>query len=73
MIFIVCVSSYRVELIDNGPIVKGANITFKASVYYGDKLAEGTFVYSWKDMALPTHTREVSHFTVISSKYLILL
>ncbi|XP_044269601.1 uncharacterized protein LOC123014514 [Tribolium madens] len=56
--FAISVSSYRVDLIDNGPIVKGANITFQATVYYNDNLASGNFVYSWKDRAVPTHTRE---------------
>ncbi|RZC41269.1 uncharacterized protein BDFB_003913, partial [Asbolus verrucosus] len=53
------VSSYHVNLIDNGPIVKGANITFRATLYDNNQLAKGSYEFKWEDTAVPTHTRKI--------------
>jgi hypothetical protein len=56
----VSVSSYHVDLVDDGPIVKGANITFIALVYDSDnRPASGSFRYTWQDTAVPTHSKTV--------------
>ncbi|XP_063920014.1 uncharacterized protein LOC135135010 isoform X2 [Zophobas morio] len=59
LVYITSVAAYHVDLIDNGPIVKGANITFKATLYDDDNnLASGSFKYGWVDTAVPVHSRE---------------
>ena len=63
--FTASVAAYHVDLIDNGPIVKGANITFKATLYDDDNnLASGSFKYGWVDTAVPVHSREVCHVII---------
>jgi hypothetical protein len=53
--------SYFVTLSDNGPVVLGANITFKAELFtsYG-AAPSGTFRFRWTDNAIPRHFSEVS-------------
>lgn len=53
--------SYFVTLSDNGPVVLGANITFKAELFtsYGTS-PSGTFRFRWRDNAIPPHFSEVS-------------
>jgi len=53
--------SYFVTLSDNGPVVLGANITFKAELFtsYGAP-PSGTFRFRWRDNAIPYHYSEVS-------------
>jgi hypothetical protein len=53
--------SFFVTLSDNGPVVLGANITFKAELFtsYGTP-PSGTFRFRWRDNALPPHFSEVS-------------
>jgi hypothetical protein len=57
--------SYFVTLSDNGPVVLGANITFKAELFtsYGTP-PSGTFRFSWKDDAIPRHVGEVSCYSL---------
>jgi hypothetical protein len=63
---IVSVSSYHVDLVDDGPIVKGANITFIALVYDSDnRPASGSFRYTWQDTAVPTHSKTVESKSAI--------
>ena len=52
---------YFVTLSDNGPVVLGANITFKAELFsdYGTS-PSGNFRFRWKDNGIPQHTSEVS-------------
>lgn len=47
---------YSVTLSHNGPVVLGANITFKAELFdvLGDS-PSGTFLFLWRDNALPQH------------------
>ncbi|PNF42397.1 hypothetical protein B7P43_G02554 [Cryptotermes secundus] len=51
--------SYFVTLSDNGPVVLGANITFKAELFtsYGTS-PSGTFRFRWRDNAIPAHFSE---------------
>lgn len=51
--------SYFVTLSDNGPVVLGANITFKAELFtsYG-AAPSGTFRFRWTDNAIPRHFSE---------------
>ncbi|XP_069695665.1 uncharacterized protein [Periplaneta americana] len=51
--------SYFVTLSHNGPVVLGANITFKAELFssYGTS-PTGTFRFRWRDNALPPHYSE---------------
>ncbi|XP_063240514.1 uncharacterized protein LOC134541196 isoform X2 [Bacillus rossius redtenbacheri] len=61
LMFIVSVDSYYyVTISQNGPVVRGANITFRADLFnsFGQP-AKGTFWYVWKDNAIPQHTGEV--------------
>jgi hypothetical protein len=53
--------SYFVTLSDNGPVVLGANVTFKAELFtsYGTP-PSGTFRFRWRDNAIPPHFSEVS-------------
>ncbi|XP_065216862.1 uncharacterized protein LOC135843026 [Planococcus citri] len=45
-------SDYYVNIIDDGPVVVGANITFSARLYLkGGKEPEGTYKFKWKDNA----------------------
>ncbi|KAJ4446185.1 hypothetical protein ANN_12878, partial [Periplaneta americana] len=52
--------SYFVTLSHNGPVVLGANITFKAELFssYGTS-PTGTFRFRWRDNALPPHYSEL--------------
>lgn len=53
--------TYSVKIKQDGPIVRGATITFKAVVYYGDEIdTNDNLRYQWKDNAIPQHTRSVS-------------
>jgi hypothetical protein len=58
--------SYFVTLSDNGPVVLGANVTFKAELFtpYGTP-PSGTFRFRWRDNAIPAHFSEVSCRSVI--------
>ncbi|GFG31677.1 hypothetical protein Cfor_04834 [Coptotermes formosanus] len=51
--------SYFVTLSDNGPVVLGANVTFKAELFtpYGTP-PSGTFRFRWRDNAIPAHFSE---------------
>nr|CAD7198476.1 unnamed protein product [Timema douglasi] len=53
------VESYFVTLSHNGPVVRGANITFKAELFnaYGEP-PSGTFRFRWQDNAIPRHISE---------------
>nr|CAD7426704.1 unnamed protein product [Timema monikensis] len=65
------VESYFVTLSHNGPVVRGANITFKAELFnaYGEP-PSGTFRFRWQDNAIPRHISEsegpetAAHWTV---------
>lgn len=50
-----------VKLTHDGPTVQGGIITFQADLYYSDGTRpSGTFVYIWRDDAVPSHRYEVS-------------
>lgn len=49
------------HLTHNGPIVKGAKITFNATVYYGYHIVENENLrYEWMDNGFPPHSESVS-------------
>ncbi|XP_022184542.1 uncharacterized protein LOC120348881 [Nilaparvata lugens] len=61
-LFILCfqaVVSYDLRISNNGPVVLGATISFKAELLdnYG-QLVPGTYCYKWMDNAMPKHTAE---------------
>ncbi|XP_014295395.1 location of vulva defective 1 isoform X1 [Microplitis demolitor] len=48
-----------VKLTHDGPTVQGGIITFQADLYYSDGTRpSGTFVYIWRDDAVPSHRYE---------------
>lgn len=54
-----------VTLSDTGPVVMGANITFKAELFnYNEDSLHGQFRFKWKDNAIPPHTFEVCYCIV---------
>ncbi|XP_049854594.1 uncharacterized protein LOC126335396 isoform X2 [Schistocerca gregaria] len=64
--FITLGNCYFVTLSHNGPVVLGANITFKAELFdvLGDA-PSGTFLFLWRDNALPQHqSSSTGHDTV---------
>lgn len=49
------------HLSHNGPIVKGATITFNTTVYYkNDIVVNESLQYRWSDNGIPPHTNVVS-------------
>ncbi|KAJ8978646.1 hypothetical protein NQ317_002283 [Molorchus minor] len=52
------VDSIYVQLINDGPIVKGGTIHFYATVFEGNQPSTGAFKYEWEDNAINMHTRQ---------------
>lgn len=56
----ILVSGYILKLSNNGPIVRGGTISFKAVLYNNDgTLASGSFKFVWNDNAIPSHSISV--------------
>lgn len=51
--------SLHLDLLNDGPIVKGGTITFTAVIYDNEDVAKGNFKYNWRDDAIPSHKKEV--------------
>ncbi|KAF4532408.1 hypothetical protein B566_EDAN003860 [Ephemera danica] len=53
-------TGYRVVLSQNGPVVLGAPITFRAELMndYDVRPSSGTYKFHWKDNAIPKHSSE---------------
>lgn len=49
---------YNITLSNDGPVVLGGTITFKADLYEYDERPSGTFKYRWTDNALTPHIYE---------------
>lgn len=60
----VSASSINVNLTDNGPAVRGANVTFTATIVSGYTEENLKFVFT--DNAVPQHKQEVSILELIS-------
>lgn len=57
------VSAIQVTLSDNGPAVRGANVTFTATIVSG--YTGENFKYLFTDNGVPQHKQEVSKFRLI--------
>lgn len=71
MFTVVC--TYNVHVSQDGPIVKGATITFNATVYYGNEVVTNEHLkYMWEDNGIPQHKKTVS-IPSTKSKYVVIL
>lgn len=61
-LFVICfqaVLSYNLRISNNGPVVLGAVISFKAELLDDyEQPAAGTYCYKWRDNAIPYHSAE---------------
>lgn len=56
-------SSYYVLLSNDGPVVLGANITFRAEVFTSGHIhPEGLFRFTWTDNGFPKHNYMVCSY-----------
>lgn len=54
------------HLSHDGPIVRGATITFNATVYYGnDIVTNDNLKYQWEDNGIPQHNKNVCIITYL--------
>lgn len=51
---------YRVEIKNNGPVVRGAEIQFHATLFDDNELAKGEYIFYWEDNAFPSHNKKVN-------------
>ncbi|XP_076669896.1 uncharacterized protein LOC143369616 isoform X2 [Andrena cerasifolii] len=62
--FRVSSAEYNITLSDDGPVVLGGVITFKADFYKENgERPSGTFKYTWRDNAIPPHEYETEGTT----------
>ncbi|KAK9508682.1 hypothetical protein O3M35_006181 [Rhynocoris fuscipes] len=57
------VEGYEVTIEQDGPVVLGAVISFKAQLYEGSQKVSGKYTFFWQDNAIPRHEYKVEELT----------